>query len=168
MTTGTSTATATATYRVWIRADAGAVWAALTDPEQLGSYGYRGRVELDLRPGGAYRVNADEQMLAFGAPPVMVDCEVLEVESERRLVFTWRALWDEQIAAEPATRVAYELEPLKHGVTKVTLTHEVEGAPITAAIVSGAIADAGGGWGWILSDLKSLLETGAALPPQMG
>ena len=67
-----------------------------------------------------------------------------------------------------APRVTCELEPLKHGVTKLTLAHEVGGAPITAAIVSGAIADAGGGWGWILSDLKSLLETGAALPPQMG
>ena len=38
---------------------------------------------------------------------------------------------------------------------------------MTAAIVGGVVAEAGGGWGWILSDLKTLLETGAPLPVQM-
>ena len=38
---------------------------------------------------------------------------------------------------------------------------------MTAAIVGGVVAEAGGGWGWILSDLKTLLETGDPLPVQM-
>jgi hypothetical protein len=42
----------------------------------------------------------------------------------------------------------------------LTLTHELEGAPRTAAQVSGKIKSAGGGWSFILSDLKTLLETG--------
>lgn len=158
----------TQTHRIWIGAGPDAVWSALTDPEQLGRYGYRGRIELDLRAGGRYRANSDEQMLAFGAPPVMVEGEVLEVEAARRLVLTWRAVWDERIAAEPAGRVTYEIEPLEGDVTKLTLTHELVDAPVTAAVVGGEVREAGGGWAWILSDLKTLLETGSPLPPQMG
>jgi hypothetical protein len=48
-------------------------------------------------------------------------------------------------------------------VTKLTLTHDLEGAPATAAIVGGSIPEAGGGWSFVLSDLKTLLETGSAL-----
>jgi hypothetical protein len=41
------------------------------------------------------------------------------------------------------------------------VTHELEGAPMMAAMVSGKFSEmGGGGWAWILSDLKSLLETG--------
>ena len=49
------------------------------------------------------------------------------------------------------------------GVTRITLTHELAGAPITAGIVSGEVAEAGGGWAFILSDLKTMLETGTSL-----
>jgi hypothetical protein len=46
-------------------------------------------------------------------------------------------------------------------VCKLTVTHELAGAPATAAMVSGSDEEgAGGGWAWILSDLKSLVETG--------
>jgi len=44
---------------------------------------------------------------------------------------------------------------------KLTVTHELTGAPATAAMVAGSDeAGAGGGWAWVLSDLKSMLETG--------
>lgn len=46
-----------------------------------------GNVELDLRPGGAYRVRATEEMLAFGAPELMIEGEVLEVDAPHRLVY---------------------------------------------------------------------------------
>jgi hypothetical protein len=41
--------------------------------------------------------------------------------------------------------------------------HDVTDAPSTAAVVSGEIAEAGGGWAWVLSSLKTLLETGQTL-----
>ena len=163
----TATAVTTQTYRVWINATPEAVWAALTEPEQLARYGYGSRVDLELRPGGAYRANSTEEMLAFGAPPVMVEGEVLEVDAPRRLVLAWHALFGPEVAGEPATTLTYELEPAVGGVTKLAVTHELDGAPTTAAIVGGVVAEAGGGWGWILSDLKTLLETGAPLPVQM-
>ena len=47
------------------------------------------------------------------------------------------------------------------GVCKLTVTHELTDAPATAAMVSGSLDEgAGGCWAWILSDLKSLVETG--------
>ena len=107
-------------------------------------------------------------MLAVGAPELMIEGEVLEVDAPHRLVHTWHALFDSQLAGESTTTLTYELEEAAHGVTKLTITHELDGAPGAAAIVSGAVAEAGGGWGWIISDLKTLLETGAPLPPQMG
>jgi uncharacterized protein YndB with AHSA1/START domain len=158
----------THTYRMWIKATPEELWHALTDPETLSRYGYGGRFELDLRPGGAYRVGATEQMLAAGAPEVMVEGKLLEVDAPRRLVQTWHALFDEQMSAEPATRLTHELEPAKGGVTKLTVTHEVGDAPLAAAITSGSVAEAGGGFPWVLSDLKTLLETGEPMPVQMG
>ena len=107
-------------------------------------------------------------MLQAGAPELMVDGEYLEVEEPRRLVQTWHALFDGQMTAEPPARMTYELEPGKGGVTTLTLTHQVDGAPLAAGITSGAVAEAGGGLPWVLSDLKTLLETGETLPVQMG
>ena len=43
------------------------------------------------------------------------------------------------------------------------MTHELEGAPSLArprVRRDGRDRGAGGGWSWVLSDLKSLLETG--------
>jgi hypothetical protein len=45
------------------------------------------------------------------------------------------------------------------------VTHELEGAPKTAVGVSGTgeAAAGAGGWPWVLSDLKTLLETGKSM-----
>jgi len=155
-------------YRIWIKATPKRIWRALTDPQELEGYGYGGRFEVDIRAGGEYRVGATDQMLQAGAPELMVDGEYLEVEEPRRLVQTWHALFDEQMTVEPPTRLTYELEPGKGGVTTLTLTHQVDGAPLAAGITSGAVAEAGGGLPWVLSDLKTLLETGETLRVQMG
>ena len=60
------------------------------------------------------------------------------------------------------TRLTWEIEEGKGGVTRLTVIHDLEGAPKLATLVSGAMEDqgAGGGWSWVLSDLKTLLETG--------
>jgi hypothetical protein len=68
------------------------------------------------------------------------------------------------MAAEGFTRLTWEIEEGPGGVTKLTVIHELEGAPQTASLVGGDLSHtgAGGGWSWILSDLKTLLETGAS------
>jgi uncharacterized protein YndB with AHSA1/START domain len=150
-------------YRVYIRATPEAIWDAITSPEWNYKYGYGGRSEYELRPGGSYKAFASEAMKAYGGPDVVVDGEVIESDAPRRLVQTWRALWDPEMVKEGGKRLTWEIAPGPEGVCTLTVTHELAGAPRTAAQVSGKIPEAGGGWAWILSDLKSLLETGKAL-----
>jgi uncharacterized protein YndB with AHSA1/START domain len=162
MTTMTETKT-TQVYRVFIKASPDAIWEAITNPDWTVRYGYGGRSELDLRPGGAYRVGATEELQAMGMPAVVVDGEVIEADPPRKLVHTWRFLWSEEVAAEGPTRVTFDIDDAGNGVSSLTVTHELENAPQTAAQVGGQIEGAGGGWAYVLSDLKSLLETGEAL-----
>ncbi len=66
---------------------------------------------------------------------------------------------------EGFTRLTWEIEEGQGGVTKLKVIHDLEGAPKLAALVSGEMEDmgAGGGWSWVLSDLKTLLESGKPL-----
>ena len=105
MTTTTETHVTTQVYRVYIKATPQAIWDAITKPEWTERYGYGGRVEYDLRPGGAYRALASEAMKAHGGPDVVVDGEVIEADPPRKLVQTWRMLWDPEMAAEGFTRL---------------------------------------------------------------
>jgi uncharacterized protein YndB with AHSA1/START domain len=159
-----SNVTTTQVHRVYIRATPEAIWDAITTPEWSRRYGYGGESEYDLRPGGAFVRRASEEMLAHGAPDVILDGEVLEADPPRRLVQTWRMLMEEDLAAEGFTRLTYELEPMDGGVTRLTVTHDLGSAPKLAVLVAnGMDGTAGGGWSWVLSDLKSLLETGQRL-----
>jgi uncharacterized protein YndB with AHSA1/START domain len=162
MTTETQTRVTTQVFRVYIKATPEAIWDAITKPEWNERYGYPGRGEYDLRPGGAYRATATPDMQEMGMPEVVVDGEVVEADPPRKLVQTWRFLWGEEIAAEGPTRVTWEIAEDDIGLTRLTVTHELEDAPLTAEQVAGdpRILEGGGGWALILSDLKTLLETG--------
>ncbi|KAA2256326.1 transcriptional regulator [Solihabitans fulvus] len=146
--------------RVFIRATPEAVWKAITDPEWNGKYGYHFRADYDLRPGGDYRVHANDEARTAGAPEVMIDGEIIESDPPTKLVQTWRAHFTEETLAEGFTRLTWELEP-EGDLTRLTVTHELPDASGLAVYVSGnAPEGAGGGWPFILSDLKTLLETG--------
>lgn len=167
----TAAGTTVQMYRVYIKATAEAVWEAITKPEWTERYGYGGLAEYELRAGGTFRQHADENMKAAGAqqgyqvPDLIIDGEVLECDPPRRLVQTWRMLMDPGMAAEGFTRLTYELQEIPGGATKLTVTHDLTGAPGLAMMVAGGAESegAGGGWAWILSDLKTLLETGKRL-----
>jgi uncharacterized protein YndB with AHSA1/START domain len=164
MTTTTQTSVTTQVYRVYIKATPEAIWDAITKPEWTEKYGYGGRAEFDLRPGGAYRGLTSEAMRPAGAPDLGVDGEVIEVDAPRRLVQTFRMVMDDDMAAEGFTRLTYEIEQSDGGVTKLTVIHDLTGAPRLQLLLAGGMESqgAGGGWSWVLSDLKSLLETGTS------
>lgn len=158
----------TQVYRVYIKATPEAIWTAITDPDWTARYGYGGHAHWDLRPGGTLRVAPDEAFKAAHeaggrgpCPDPIIDGEVLEADPPRRLVTTWRMLMDPAMATEEPGTLTYEIED-RGGFCSLTLTHALPAAPLTAAIVGGAAEDqgAGGGHAWVLSDLKSLLETG--------
>jgi hypothetical protein len=68
-------------------------------------------------------------------------------------------------ACQRFTRLTYDIAEGQGGVTRLTVTHELDGAPRLAALVAGEMegTGAGGGWNWVLSGLKTLLETGTPL-----
>lgn len=157
-------------YRVYIRATPEAIWDAITKPEWTVRYGFAPVVEYDLRAGGAFRSHANEGMKQLGCPEIISDGEVIEADPPRKLVQTYRMTMTPEMAAEGFTRLTYEIEPARGGVTKLTVTHDFTGAPKWAAIMRGEAesSGAGGGWHEILSGLKTLLETGRPLPFQSG
>lgn len=165
------TSATTQVYRIYIKATPQAIWDAITKPEWSARYGYGGRGEFELKPGGSYRAYTSEEMRKAGAeqgidvPELAIEGEVIEVDEPHKLVLSWHMVMDDNTASDAFTRLIYEIEAIEGGATKLTLIHDLEGAPIAAAILSGEWeADgAGGGWSWVLSDLKSLLETGASL-----
>ena len=168
-TTSEDRMTTTQVHRVYIKTTPQKIWDAITQPEWTARYGYTGLVDYDLRAGGRFQVRATEGFRAAAEaagndlPEVIIDGEVLEAEPPHRLVQTWRMLMDQETAAEGFTRLTYEIKQ-HDGYCSLTLTHELEGAPKLALLVGGNLEEfgAGGGWPWTLSDLKTLLETGAA------
>lgn len=161
---GTKTSVKTQIYEIYIKASPQAIWDAITTPEWTAKYGYRGLAEYDLRPGGAYRGRVTPEMVSMGLPEVAVDGEVIESDPPRKLVQTYRFLFNDAMKAEGFTRLTWEIEPTQSGFSRLTVTHELDGAPIMASMVAGKFSEMGtGGWNWILSDLKTVLETGAAM-----
>lgn len=148
-------------HRVFIKASAESIWQAITDPEWNGRYGYRCASQYDLRPGGGYHVDSNEEMKKYGALDVIITGEVVSADPPHTLVQTWHAHFSPEMTAEGPHRVTWEIEELPGGgVCSLTLTHELDGAPVTAATVNGENREAGGGWMLILSDMKTMLETG--------
>ena len=154
----------TQVYEVYIRASPQAIWDAITSPEWTVKYGYRGVVEYELRPGGAYRARATPDMQAMGMPDIVIDGVVEEADPPRKLVHTYRFLFSEDMKAEGFTRVTWEIERVAAAFSRVTVIHELEGAPIMAGMLASKFSEQGtGGWAWVLSDMKSVLETGSAM-----
>jgi uncharacterized protein YndB with AHSA1/START domain len=139
------TAQTTQVYSVFIRATPEQVWDAITKAEFTQQYFYGARIEV--RDGRRFSAVGDTEW----------DEEVLEADPSRKLVHGWLSAYDPELAAEDRSRVTWEIEPQDGGVTKLTVVHDqLEGAPKTAESVAG-------GWMYILSGLKTLLETGTPL-----
>lgn len=137
----TMTAQTTQVYSLFIKATPEQVWDAITKPEftQKYFYGIPVRATPEIYDGGP------------------VQGKVTEFEPGRRLVHSWHAQYNDDVAAEDESRVTWELEAQDNGVTKLTVVHDkLEGAPKTAESVAG-------GWMLVLSGLKTLLETGQPL-----
>jgi uncharacterized protein YndB with AHSA1/START domain len=142
----TMTAQTTQVYSVFILATPEQIWEAITKPEFTERY-FHG-VTIAVRDGRRFSSIGD----------LSWDEEVLEEDPPRRLVHRWVAGYSEQLGAEEPSRVTWEIEPQDDGTTLLTVVHDqLEGAPKTAESVSGT------GWMYVLSGLKTLLETGKPL-----
>jgi uncharacterized protein YndB with AHSA1/START domain len=138
-------------YDIYIGAPAPRVWQGLIDGELTRQYVYGTKFESKLKSGASYAYRGDGGFH-------VVDGVILAVEPEKRLAMTWSAHYDKSVAGDRPSRVTYELTPIKPSLTKLQLVHDdFTGATAT---YTGSV-DA---WPLILSSLKTLLETGTALP----
>ena len=135
-------------YQVFIKASPDEIWEAIVKPDLTERYFHGARIE-----------NTGERHVSYGPDgSVWADGPVTEYDPPRRLVHEWRSLYDPELAAEEPSRVTWEIEPQEGGYCKLTLTHDMlQGAPKTAESVSGE------GWMFVLSGLKTLVETGAPM-----
>ena len=123
---GSATATGVTTtqvYEIYIKATPDAIWHAITAPDWTERYGYKGAIEMELRPGGSYRALANPGMKAMGMPDVVIDGVVEESDPPRRLVHTYRFLFSDVMKDEGFTRLTWEIEQVSDSC-RLTVTHD--------------------------------------------
>lgn len=139
-------------YVTYIRTTPEKLWSALTDDvEFMKQYWFGIHCESQWTAGSSWKmVSGDGQILDAG--------QIVEADPPRRLVIRWQNQFKPELKAEGDSLCTMELEPSGTAV-KLSITHTIEREP------SKFIVAVSGGWPQILSNLKSLLETGSVVLP---
>ena len=132
-------------YVTYIESTAERVWAALTDADLTGQY-WGHRNVSDWQPGSRW-----EHQRTDGSGVADVVGEVLESNPPHRLVTSWAAP-----TGGESSQVTFEIEPYEE-IVRLRVTHENLAGEQDRE-------DAAAGWSAVLSNLKTLLETGHVLP----
>jgi uncharacterized protein YndB with AHSA1/START domain/DNA-binding transcriptional ArsR family regulator len=150
-------------YTTYIQTTPERLWQALTEPAFTERY-WANTFDSDWKPGSAMTWHTRGVTIA--------DPEQVVVESEpyRRLSYTWHAVtaeWAEsldltddardRLAAEPRSKVTFEIEPLEEQVRLTVIHDDLEPGGMLGSLISQ-------GWPRVLANLKTLLETGDTLP----
>ena len=137
-------------YMTYIHTTQQKLWSALTeDTEFMKQYWFGFHCESAWTAGSPWK-------MVSGDGAVTDEGEILEAEPPRRLVIRWRHQNKPELKVEGESRCTMELEP-NGSVVKLSITHTMEREP------SKLIAAVSGGWPMILSNLKSLIETGSTI-----
>lgn len=138
-------------YETYIRASAEEVWKALTTAEFTSQYFHATHVDSSWQPGApVYYRYAD-------GGDVAVEGKIIEAAPPNKLVITWRVLYDDAAKQESPSRVAFHVEAMNEQ-SRLRIIHDQFPDD---SVVFNNIQE---GWPWIVAGLKSLLETGEALP----
>ena len=145
-------------YVTYIATTPEKVWQAFVDTDVMRQYWADpnagcARVNVsDWKPGSQWKHRRVDD-----AGTVDIVGKVVESNPPRRLVFTWARPAEAEDDSKHS-RVAFDIEPYGDGLVRLTVTHEdLERDPEMLAGISG-------GWPKVLSNLKTLLETGRAFP----
>ena len=144
-------------YVTFIRTTSERLWSALTTPEFIRQYWFGMHCESDWKPGSPWKlVFADGRLADAG--------EIVEADPPQRLVIKWRNEWNAEMRAEGYSLCTFQIETVPDArpqAVKLSITHAIERPE------SKFIEAVSGGWPRIISNLKSLLETGSVvLPPK--
>ncbi|HEX5074165.1 MAG TPA: SRPBCC family protein [Gemmatimonadaceae bacterium] len=140
-------ARSTFVYVTYIRTTPDELWRALTDAEFMKQYWFGNHCESEWTAGSPWQMKyPDGRVVDSG--------EIIEADRPRRLVIRWHHQYKPELEAEGDSYCTMVLEPSGSAV-KLSITHSIERE-------SSKLIDAvSGGWPKVISNLKSLLETGA-------
>jgi uncharacterized protein YndB with AHSA1/START domain len=133
-------------YVTFIRTTPEKLWEGLFSPEFTKAYWFGVTHVSDWKKGSPWKMVFEDGTVGDAG-------EVLEIEKPKRLVLKWRNEFRPELHAEGYSRCTFDIEPVGQA-TKLTVTHEIDktGSKFIEAV--------SGGWPKVLSNLKSLLETG--------
>jgi uncharacterized protein YndB with AHSA1/START domain len=144
---GTAPVGDTAVFEIFIKATPERIWEAITDPGQRATYSFGVATTSEWTAGSTYRGDAPGGV-------AITEGENLVVEPPHLLVQSFTALWSDEVRAQGATRVTWEIEQVGDSC-RLTVVHD--------QLPESANAELYGGWPMVLSGLKTLLETGEPL-----
>ena len=138
-------------YTTYIETTPEKLWQALTDGDFTENYWFGQRVASDWKVGSPF------QFAVQGKPSI--EGTVLLSDPPKRLAYTWVPC-SADAKREQTSRVTFDLEP-RGAAVKLTVTHDNldQGGK--------TLRDISGGWPMVIASLKSLLETGHALPSDL-
>jgi uncharacterized protein YndB with AHSA1/START domain len=137
-------------YTTYIETTPERLWHALTDGDVTENYWFGQRVASDWKVGSPYRFVRQGQPSVGG--------KVLISDPPKRLAYSWKPFAD--AGREQTSRVTFDLEP-RGAAVKLTVTHD------DLDERGKTLRDVSGGWPMVIASLKSLLETGHALPADL-
>ena len=143
----TSSAESRFVYVTYIRTTPEKLWSALTDVEFIKQYWFGMRCESQWTTGSSWR-------MVSGGGQIFDSGVIVEAEPPRRLVIRWQHQNKPELKAEGESLCTMELEPSGTAV-KLSITHTIERehSKFTEAVSVG--------WPKVISNLKSLLESGS-------
>jgi uncharacterized protein YndB with AHSA1/START domain len=134
-------------YVSYIRTTPERLWTALTNPEFMKQYWFGMRCESEWTPGSSWRlISGEGQVYDAG--------EIIESDPPHRLVIRWQHQNRPELKAEGDSICTMEIEPSGSAV-KLSITHTIERER------SKLLEAVSGGWPKVISNLKSLLESGS-------
>jgi uncharacterized protein YndB with AHSA1/START domain len=140
-------------YVTYIRTTPDTLWSALTSGEFARKYWLGTRPEAEWKAGGSWKlIYPDGRVTDTG--------QIIDFEPGKRLSIRWRNEFRPELKEEGWSLCTMEIEPAANETVKLTVTHSIdrEGSKFIGAV--------SGGWPQILSNLKSLLETGSIVLPR--
>jgi uncharacterized protein YndB with AHSA1/START domain len=135
-------------YTIYVNASPDRIWRALTDGAETARYYYGTRVASQWTPGSRIVYEYPDGTLA-------ADGEIIASDPPRRLAMTFHARWDPELDEEGPVRQTWEIEAAGPEASKLTV--------LTAGMGPKTAVEFGGGIVYIVSGLKSYLETGAPI-----
>jgi uncharacterized protein YndB with AHSA1/START domain len=138
-------------YVTYIRTTPEKLWDALREPQFTKAYWFGNVQQCDWKKGASWKLLApDGNMNASG--------EIVEIEKPKHLKMKWRGEKNAEQKAEGYSTCTYDIENASADTVKLTVTHEIDRPN---SVVIRAVS---GGWPMVLSNLKTMLETGEVLP----